>query len=80
MRDAGGVSGRGGAGGDYDAGGGGYGTGSKITTYLTSAYNVHSAPTATTDYDGNTQTSGWGTGGTTNTNGSDGWVYIKRIS
>ena len=73
-------AGGGGAGGDYDAGGGGLGTGSRNTYRATSAYNVHTNPTATKDYNGNTQTSGWGVGGGTNANGSDGWIYIKRIS
>lgn len=73
-------AGGGGAGGDYDAGGGKYGEGSKITDYITDAFIAHTIPTSTTDNEGNVQTSGWGVGGTPNTNGSDGWIYLKRRS
>jgi hypothetical protein len=46
---------------------------------MTNAYNVHTAPTSTTDYNGIKQTASWGVGGTTNTNGTDGWVFIERV-
>lgn len=71
-------AGGGGAGGDTDAGGGGNGSGSRNTDKMTNAYNVHTTPTSTTDYLGNKQTAKWGVGGTTNKNGTDGWVFIER--
>lgn len=71
-------AGGGGAGGDLDAGGGKAGTG--YFSGATAGYNHHTTPTATKDHLGNTQTSGWGVGGGVNANGSDGWLYIKRIS
>lgn len=71
-------AGGGGAGGDLDAGGGKAGT--SYFSGATAGYNHHTTPTATKDHLGNTQTSGWGVGGGVNANGSDGWLYIKRIS
>ena len=70
--------GGGGAGGCDDAGGGKGGP----QKYFPGkdAYNHHTTPTPTKDHLGNEVTSGYGVGGTTNTNGTDGWLYIKRIS
>lgn len=68
--------GAGGAGGSETAGGGRQGGGGG--TGATEASNLIDTPIAGTDYQGNVVTSGWGVGGTTNTNGSDGWVYIVR--
>jgi hypothetical protein len=31
------------------------------------------------DYNRIYQTSGWGVGGYTNANGTDGWVFIERV-
>lgn len=63
-----------GAGGDYDAGGGGAG-------YDTAAaYNYHTVPTSTTAENlAYGVTGDYGVGGTTSTNGSSGFVYLKRL-
>lgn len=70
-----GGTGGGGAGGSLDAGGGSTGSGWNLGT---DAYNFHTTPTKSTNYLGEEVSSGWGIGGTTNMNGSDGWIYLVR--
>ena len=72
-----GGGGGGAAGGSLDAGGGGAGAGG-VDTLAQPGSNAHTIPTASVDYLGNVVTSGWGVGGTTDTDGADGWVYITR--
>lgn len=69
-----GGGGGGGAAGDDIAGGGG-------SSYRggQAASNHYTTPLSTENNLGETVSTGWGTGGTTNTNGSDGWIYIERI-
>lgn len=79
-------AGGGGAPGSPDAGGGGGGgptvSGEGITPvyyYSRNAANHYTTPISTTDYMGNTVTTGWGIGGDPNANGAPGWVYIKQL-
>ena len=71
--------GGGGAGGDLDAGGGACGQGRSDGT-ATNGYNHHTEPTDVSaenaEYGASAES---GRGGTTNTNGNDGFVYIERI-
>lgn len=73
-------AGGGGAGGDMDAGGGSAGTlAGYVNKAAKNAYNYKTTPTSTTDYKGMKQTTNWGVGGTTNQDGTDGWVFIERV-
>lgn len=72
-----GGGGGGGAGGCLDAGGGFAGIGKTTDTIATAGYNAKTIATASTDYLG--QDSALGRGGTTNTNGGNGWLYIINI-
>lgn len=73
-----GGAGGGGAGGSTDAGGGKCGSGGAAAP--TDASNPHTTPTDTTFENAqNGITGNYGIGGGVNTNGADGFVYIKRV-
>lgn len=75
-----GGGGGGGAGGCADAGGGKCGTGMQRYGAATDGSNPHTVPTPTVNYMGQAVSTGWGVGGTTDTNGSAGWAYIVQTS
>ena len=75
VRSGGGGGGGGGTPGANGGFGGAQGAGARQGD---NAYNAGTSPAPSIDYEGNAVTSGWGIGGTTNTDGADGWLYITR--